>query len=220
MASASGFPQLPTTVWRGVWQSLNRAPNRRLDERSLAAELKVQPTAARQYLKELQKLGILSPEGQPTPLADRWRQNGNDPDVIEAILQEAYPDSLRHLAPPDDLDREKVIRWFLGEKLGTGSAKNKAATYLMVAQGVPEDGKTAPRTVSPAKASEVRTKAPRSEIKSRVTTKPESEREQKTVKSPQLAVNVQIHISADASTEQIDAIFSAMRRYFDESSAD
>lgn len=182
--------------------------------------MKVQPTAARQYLKELQKLGILSPEGQPTPLADRWRQNGNDPDVIEAILQEAYPDSLRHLAPPDDLDREKVIRWFLGEKLGTGSAKNKAATYLMVAQGVPEDGKAATRTASPAKASEARTKTLRSDTKPKAPTKHDSEKERKTVKSPQLAVNVQIHISADASTEQIDAIFSAMRRYFDESSAD
>lgn len=32
---------------------------------------------------------------------------------------------------------------------------------------------------------------------------------------PDLNVNVQIHISADASAEQIDAIFSSMRRYFD-----
>jgi hypothetical protein len=38
-------------------------------------------------------------------------------------------------------------------------------------------------------------------------------------RSPQLAVNVQIHISADATSEQINAIFSAMRQYFDDSEA-
>lgn len=32
--------------------------------------------------------------------------------------------------------------------------------------------------------------------------------------TPELAVNVQIHISADATGEQIDAIFASMKKYF------
>ncbi|WP_425230999.1 hypothetical protein [Sphingomonas sp.] len=57
MAGTGGYPQLPTTVWRGVWNALNKAPSRKLDERVLAIDLGVQETAARQYLKEFRKLG-------------------------------------------------------------------------------------------------------------------------------------------------------------------
>lgn len=163
-------------------------------------------------MKELEKLGIINADGQPTDLADAWRQDANDPKVIASVLETAYPDSLRQLAPPGDLDREKVVRWFQGEKLGIGAAKNKAATYLMVASGMTHESPRPSPTNGPKKLRE--RAAAKVEMPARV--RRESPRSREAPK-PQLAVNVQIHISADASTEQIDAIFSAMRRYFDES---
>lgn len=216
--ASGGFPQLPTTVWRGVWQLLNKAPTRRIDERTLSADLGVQSTAAKQYLKELEKLGIINPDGQPSELADDWRQDANDPDIVGRILELAYPESLRQLAPPNDLDREKVIRWFQGEKLGIGAAKNKAATYLMVASGMPDEGSKVVTSSNPRKPKEREKSIPKPVEKS---TKPlQVKKEEASARKPQLAVNVQIHISADASTDQIDAIFSAMKRYFDDAETD
>lgn len=213
---SGGFPQLPTTVWKGVWQLLNRAPTRKLDARTLSADLGVQTTAAKQYLKELQKLNILDTEGQPTELADLWRQDPNNEGVISRVLEAAYPESLRQLAPPGDLDREKVVRWFQGEKLGIGAAKNKAATYLMVASGIPDEPTKPSAPPTPRKA--------REKVAAASVGKDDGHPMKKRVENgssmrPQLAVNVQVHISADATSEQIDAIFSAMRRYFDESEA-
>ena len=220
MADSNNRPQLPQNVWRGILNILRKTPKRKLDEKALAAELGVQPTAAKAYSRELVKLGILNDELLPTELANRWRQNGQDESIIDEILEFAYPQDLRDLAPRDSLDRNKIIRWFMNEGLGEGSAKNKAATYLMVASGVSDDS-DAPTIQS--KRVSAKPRAPQS--KDRQASKPPSSEGTgnkgqgggRGQSKPDLNLNIQIHISADASSEQIDAIFSSMKRYFNES---
>ena len=222
MATANtSFPQIPSTVWKGVWQILKRTPSRRLDDKALAIELNVQRTAARQYQVELGRLGILNEDGNPTPLAARWRQDGDDPEIILDILHHGYPDELLELAPPGDLDRDKVVRWFMSQNLGEGAAKNKAATYIRVASGVsaidsspqPPQAKKATKAVS----SGPRTPVAREPNRSGGTAGKGAGTGER--RKPEFNVNVQIHISADATTDQIDAIFAAMSRYFDDSAS-
>lgn len=222
MAEIGNYPQLPRSVWRGVWDILRKTPNRKLDEKALAAELGVQPTAAKAYSRELAKLGILNDDCYPTELAKLWRQDGQDTDIIDQILELAYPVELRELAPRDSLDRDKVVRWFMNEGLGEGSAKNKTATFLMVSSGISEEDSSAaatPRRPSPPANQPIKTRAKGA---SRDVSKGGGEDGNDlsgsgTRRKPDLNINIQIHISADASAEQIDAIFSSMRRYFDES---
>lgn len=123
MAENGNYPQIPRGVWRGAWELLRKAPKRKLDEKSLSVELAVQPTAAKAYARELVRLGLLKEDFTPTDLANRWRQDGQDTDVIEEILNIAYPSELRLLAPRDDLDRDKIVRWFMNEGLGEGASK-------------------------------------------------------------------------------------------------
>lgn len=228
MASTQSFPQVPNTVWRGVWGLLKRSPNRKLDEATLAIELNVQNTAARQYIVELNRLGILELDGAPTNLANKWRQDGDDPSIIQEILGIAYPDDLLQLAPPDKIDRAKITKWFGNQNLGEGAAKNKAATYIRVATGMSlPDAATDRAPRSSGGTSKKTTKKTDSKSTTGQSAKPlvsgEGQRGDPGVgngserRQPNLNVNVQIHISADASTEQIDAIFVAMRRYFDDS---
>jgi hypothetical protein len=224
MADTANYPQLPRNVWRGAWGILRKTPKRKLDGKALSAELGVQVTAAKTYARELCRLGLLNDDFAPSDLANRWRQDGKAADVIEEMLALAYPDDLRDMAPRTDLDRDKIVRWFMGEGLGEGSAKNKAATYIMVSMGVSEDEELPQakprRAASPA--------GPRTrQVPLQRTDKGHGQSgngndkpsKGKSVRQgrPDLNVNVQIHISADASVEQIDAIFSSMRRYFDES---
>jgi hypothetical protein len=220
MADSNNCPQLPRNVWRGVWNILRKTPKRKLDDKALAAELGVQPTAAKAYSRELIKLGILSEDLTPTDLANRWRQDGNDDGVIEDIMQLAYPQDLRDLAPRDGLDRDKIIRWFMNEGLGEGSAKNKAATYIMVASGVSDEAES---STSPPKRQPSKPRTPKI-TKGQNGVPPSGSGSGENGGSggrgqsrPDLNVNIQIHISADASSEQIDAIFSSMKRYFNES---
>jgi hypothetical protein len=222
MAESGNYPQLPRNVWRGVWDILRKTPKRKLDEKALSAELAVQPTAAKAYSRELMKLGLLDEDSTPTELANRWRQDGQNTEILDEILEKAYPQDLRDLAPRDGADREKIIRWFMNEGLGEGSAKNKAATYLMVASGVTDE---ASPVLSTKRASvSVKTKS-KARLNTNIKDVPDLEERKgnndtgtaRRQSKPGLNVNVQIHISADASAEQIEAIFSSMKRYFDES---
>lgn len=237
MADSTSYPQLPSTVWSGVWRILHDSPSRKIDENVLSIELGVQKTAARQYLKELQRLGLFNDDLSQTDLAKKWRQDGDDPDIISEILEKAYPRELIDLAPPQRLDREKISRWFVTQGLGAGAAQNKAATYMRVANGVSAieqrqtaNGAKAKRGsgLRPSRSQSVSREAQSSSLpvavedeNSQVNENEEkSGRKSQRVGFPELAVNVQIHISADSSAEQIDAIFNSMRKYFDDRDSD
>ncbi|MBL8657124.1 MAG: hypothetical protein JNJ92_07165 [Altererythrobacter sp.] len=218
MAESTSYPQIPSTVWAGVWKIVHDSPSRKIDENVLAIELGVQKTAAKQYLNELTRLGLFTAEGQSTDLAKKWRLDGDDPEVIGKILEFAYPQELREIAPLGKLDKDKIVRWFIAQGLGAGSANNKAATYIRVASGV--SASDAPKITKsgdrPAKAKASRRNPPSGEKSAAVDVDPP----RPLTRKPELAVNVQIHISADSTKEQIDAIFSAMRKYFDGKESD
>ena len=220
MAEKQRFPQMPTTVWWGVRSMLQKSPRAVVDERMLGVQLGVQEAAARQYIVELTSVGILDDECRATELASRWRLNESYPSAVKEIIENNYPDGLVHVAPPSAGDRQKIVSWFEREGLGRGAAGNKAATYLLLGSLEPSDspgkanGKGA-KTKASTKGQVVATPSSSSERSTKAKTSkpiPQVGQLSKTNSMP-LNVNVQIHISADAGVEQIDAIFSSMRRY-------
>jgi hypothetical protein len=214
MAESVGYPQIPSNVWWGLRALLKRRPTIKVDEMLLASDLGVQLVAARQYLKELKRARLLDEEGKPTDVANKWRNDETYLEAVEAIVSEVYPESLRLSAQPGEATRAKVVNWFTLQGLGTGAAGNKAATYLLISSLEPlELGATAtPKVKSPTpKAAREAPEKRREEEKLGKVEKeqPNSRRE---VSMP-LNINVQVHISADASNEQIESIFKSMRRY-------
>lgn len=225
MADKNSFPQIPSTVWWGVRAILQRTPNATVDERMLSVQLGVQEAAARQYIVELRRAGILTEESKATPLAQRWRLDQSYAEAVNQILAATYPEGLLHVAPPGEADRQKVVNWFLHEGLGQGAAGNKTATYLLIGSREPNEapnrgggvrgkaesgGRAAPKrspAARPAQAQPAAVPAPAAERRT-----PAGGQSQRLESIP-LNVNVQIHISADAGAEQIETIFSAMRRY-------
>ena len=226
MAEKNRYPQIPSTVWWGVRSILNRTPNVTIDERLLGVQLGVQDAAAKAYINELRQVGLLTEESRATPLAQRWRLDDSYADAVGDLIKAIYPEGLIHIAPPGEAERQKVVSWFQREGLGQGAAGNKAATYLLLSSPTPNEApKAAPKAgqgdgparVRPARrqvsnggrANEVaETSTPREGGGG--TKNPPAGRG---VEAFPLNVNVQIHISADAGTEQIESIFQAMRRY-------
>jgi hypothetical protein len=213
MADKRNYPQIPATVWWGLRGILQRAPSATIDERFLGVQLGVQEVAARQYLSELKRVGILTDEGKATPLAGRWRNDETYWQAVQEILKAAYPAGLLQVAPPEDADRQKVVSWFTHEGLGSGTAGNKAATYLMIATRRPNEApsrsnSTQKSTTETARSQKGKTVAKQPQAKAAV-----SESSSQQYDPMPLNVNVQIHISADATGDQIESIFSAMRRY-------
>jgi hypothetical protein len=203
----------------GVRSILNRSPQSVIDERLLGIELGVQEVAAKQYLKELMAVGILNEDKKATSLALQWRLEEKYPAAVEQLIAKTYLQGLRDLAPASDGDRQKAISWFKHEGLGEGAARNKAATYFMIGSPVPNESPS--KTASDSSSSPKTSRAKRA-VKSTGGSQEQVERTRSktggysgrdlTDNIP-LNVNVQIHISADAGSDQIEAIFSAMRRY-------
>ena len=222
------YPQLPSTVWWGVRSLLQRTPNATVDERLLGVQLEVQEAAARQYIAELKAAGILNDDGKATPLAQRWRLDETYPDAVKELVAATYPEGLLQAAPPGDANRLKVVNWFMLEGLGKGAAGNKAATYLLVSSPTPNEAPARSATQPAREGADTGTRKQRAASRPRAVPSVQLPAGRATdtgggSRAPNrnppgsenfpLYVNVQIHISADAGSEQIELIFSAMRKY-------
>jgi hypothetical protein len=127
------------------------------------------------------------------------------------MLNSIYPDELRASAPPPDPDRKRVIRWFMQVgRIGEGAAGNKAAFYTLLASGELQKAVTTPKANGNTAAKSKAATSPRSE---RQEVKGKSESDSASLRTrvePNIQLNVQIHINADATKDQIDAIFASM----------
>ncbi len=210
------FPQIPATVWWGMRQLLQRTPSAKFDDGMIAASLGVQPAAARQYVAELKRIGILDDEGKATEIANLWRMDLSYGEAVEAIVSGAYPEQLTTIAPPGNADRQTVVNWFMQQGLGEGSARNKAATYLLVSSAEPNTTSNSSTRKDSKRNSGDDTAKPLTAARRtrRSTSPPMADKPAKsTADIMPLNVNVQIHISADAGNDQIESIFAAMRKY-------
>jgi hypothetical protein len=211
MAEKVRFPQIPGTVWWGVRAILNKTPNATVNERFLSVQLGVQEVAAKQYISELVSVGILNEDNRATPLANKWRLESTYRTAVDELMEAVYPEGLRHIAPYGEGDRLKAMNWFQQEGLGEGSAKNRAATYFLI--GTKDPNEAPPRVALNRNSSEELVAVGSKKRVAKFDPKPTVTRTKNPADAIPLNVNVQIHISADAGTEQIESIFSAMRRY-------
>ena len=214
MAEKNRYPQIPSTVWWGLRSILQRTPTATIDERLLGVQLDVQEAGARAYLAELKAVALITEEGKVTPLGQKWRLDESYSDAVRELIENNYPEGLINVAPAGEGDRQKVVSWFMREGLGQGAAGNKAATYLLLGTLNPNEPPTRGAGRSNEDGSRVSPvrRPPNSPDKKSVS--PETRRSRASVPDQlPLNINVQIHISADAGVEQIEAIFLAMRRY-------
>lgn len=212
------FPQIPSTVWWGIRDQFKKSIPPKVSDTYLVAQLNVQATAAKAYLAELKRVGILDEEGKPTEAAKNWRFDDNYREAADQILRTAYPAELIDVAPPTDSDRSKAVRWFMrAGDLGEGAARNKAATYFMIgALEPPSDtptSKGSKKTPKTDSGTSMSAKAPRADKEKDPPKRQQPPQNEGGETIMPLNVNIQIHISADASSDQIEAIFSNMKKY-------
>jgi hypothetical protein len=204
------FPQIPATVWWGLREKFKKSIPNAVTETFLAVELNVQPTAAKAYLTELKRLGLIDEDGKPRDVAKKWRMDETYREASDELLRGAYPAELIDTAPPSEGEREKAVRWFMTTgDLGDGAARNKAATYFMIGGSEPPD--EAPKTRASTNIDRTRRQAAPATRQSGASG--EQENPPPKAQLPPLNVNVQIHISADAGNDQIESIFSNMKKY-------
>lgn len=207
------YPRFPTKNWWALRARFQQSVPREVDADYLQSVLGLaSPRGAANLLAPLRSLGLIDADGRPGERANAWRLDESYKQVCSAMLEEVYPDNLRSAFPEPSSDVEGVVSWF-SRNTGSGrsAASAMASLYALLASGDPEEAKASSGTSTENKigpsAKRERPKPPRKATKA-------TERDVPTGTNrriePELNINVQVHISSDATIEQIDQIFKSM----------
>jgi Family of unknown function (DUF5343) len=228
------YIMFPSSYWWGLRKKFNQSVPARVTEGFLAGVLGIGANTAKiTVIPPLKKMGLIDSDGKPTERAIRWRDDGQYPDVCAEIRSELYPQELLDTFSGDDAPRTAVENWFARTGVGRSASTKMASFYLLLAEANPvkQDGtsstaktpKTARTSTQAAKANTASAKRPTA-VKSNGNAQVSMQQEQAELIyphppqngsriTPSLHIDIQIHISPDASPEQIESIFSSMARH-------
>lgn len=186
-------------------------PKGAITEEYLASVLGMQIASVKNngILANLRALGLLDAENKCTDLANRWRVDDTYVAACEEMCDRVYPSELIDIGT----DRGAVTSWFMN-KSGAGESLANKLTSLYLLISVPEikEPTVKPKTAPKAQAD----KHPKAvEVSKRIST-PEPQNKganEITIPTPSMNINLQIHISSEASPEQIDQIFASMAKH-------
>lgn len=220
-----GFPRIARTVWFSLREKLKQRVPSELSPSYLGTSLGMESaSASANVIPALKAFGLIDESGKPTERAYDWRDDGKYSAVCQEILEEIYPQELRDLFHGPEIDFESLKGWFSRKaKVGDAAATKFAITYNMLLEADLEKAKSAPgtrvRTSNGTKAAKADKPAVKKVAKApAAVTNPTPDGHaggdgQKRSFSPNLHVDIQIHISPDSTPEQIEKIFESMAKH-------
>ncbi|MFI6833193.1 hypothetical protein ACIBG5_39185 [Kribbella sp. NPDC050241] len=183
------------------------------------------PDSARDnVVSGMRRLGLIDDDGALTARGGKWRVKESYGDACQEILDEVYPDDLMNLTDNTGaIDAAQVQTWFEHSGLGTSNARQMAATFAMIAKKqLPEGNST---EASGPSAQRPRAEPRRNRNPRKAAAQPPKPSESVDLDRggngggdggqnlPKVHLDIQIHIPADATPEQIDQIFASMGKH-------
>jgi hypothetical protein len=212
------FPMLPVAHWWRLRERFKQSLPGVVTDNYLATALNTQPISARtNVLPYLKDMGLLDNEGKTQELAKAWRDDEQYPEICQEIRKKIYPEELVSAVPNPSLDRSATERWFANHT-GAGSAavKRMAAIYTVISEGdvskKPEK-ETQKEGAPTRKKGMVKDEKKKSALPSAPPAIPQVPLPGGTLALPGVNINLQIHISSDATPDQIDRIFESMAKH-------
>lgn len=211
------FPMLPAKHWWMLRKKFKQSIPGTVTANYLSSALGMEIKSARaNVLPYLQAMEIIDEDGKTLDRAKQWRDDTQYADVCQEIIQNIYPADLTDAVPDPSKDRDAASRWFANH---TGSGESAVArmvgTYAFLAEANPEaEPESKPKvSKSPKTKKSVSKKASGVEdVGSTVHEEKQSVRNS-SKKIPDININLQIHISSDATPDQIDQIFKSMSKH-------
>lgn len=212
------YPYMSPAVFNSIRGRLRQSRPSNINHDWLASVLDISEKAAKNLLPQLRTLGLITGDGTPTSIADDLRVDESYTAGCQEILELTYPTALREAFHSPDADLNSVANWFIrNARTGERMATFQARLYLHIlkaelpAEQEKAKGSAGARTPRKKAAAPTKTATPNpapSSVPAAVThaASPNGG-------GPSLHVDVQIHIAADASETQIEAIFSSMAKH-------
>ncbi len=223
MADKQVFPMIIEKQWWALRDQFKKTIPSTVNTNYLRTLLNLTSDAsARNTSNALRQVGLIDENDKPTARANDWRLDDRYPSVCEQIVKEVYPSELLDLFPESDIDTAKAKSWFMNVcQLGDSGAGKVSSTFAMlksaqIRQNVSKEPKKLVKEPKSQKKKPVESgqKAPISVPTPVVATVPENSIQTSSVASaPNLHVDLQIHISPEASADQIEKIFACMAKY-------
>jgi hypothetical protein len=213
VASTSGYPKIPAKNWRILRAKAASAPSTKFTP-SLVATLtgmNSPESAMSNIIRPMRALGLFNEDGTLTDRGNKWRVDASYPAACDEILKEVYPSELASLTDGDNApDQGQVIGWFEHEGYGKSNANQMGALYTLIAS------KETPEP--PASSDKKAERAPKAPSKTKTTGTPSSTPDPPHTPepprgSPNIHLDIQVHIPSDATPEQIDQIFASMAKH-------
>lgn len=219
MKDKKTYPMMPVTQWWKLRDRFKKSMPGVVTDRYLSTVLNMKVESARaNVLPPLKHTGIIDENGKPTDLANRWRDDKLYPGVCSEILEQVYPSELRDACPDPSKDRNSVERWFAQSTgAGTAAVAKIVAFYTLLCEADLSRAKIRGELKRKAKTQAPKPKHPMV-TKGKVTkesslAEPPATAPTAVAEFPDVRINLQIHISSDASPDQIDQIFSSIARH-------
>jgi hypothetical protein len=224
------FPKIAEGNWWKLRDHFKRRVPAVVTPASLASALDMsEPSARSNIMAPFKKIGIFDEEGKPTDLAYDWRDDTKYPSVCKTILEKLYPREVLDLYHDINQDFSGLSNWFMNYcRCGDPAAKMYSSFYRLLLRADPNEQSTtlakpnAPKTKkSPKKTKDTKEKLDAGGISP--SSPPEEPQEVKKLPDqtsqlsftalPQLHINIQLHISPETTSDQIDKIFESMARH-------
>ncbi len=212
------YPQIPVKWWWDLRRHFKRSLPSSITDTYLGTVLNLKSSSAKGVaIPHFKLLGIMNQDGTINDdRARAWRDDGQYPQVCQAMVKEVYPQELLDAFPePTEDDRGSIEQWFaLKTGVGYKTAKSMTAFYLMLSEADPtREAKPAkPKVEKPKAKREREPKVLIAEKQEAIETKERGGIEEE-LGIPAININIEVHISSDASTTQIDKIFESMAKH-------
>lgn len=220
--ATSVYPKIGTKAWSTLRAKAEAAPTTKFTPDLVATlmDMSSPDSALSNTVRPMRTLGLLDEDGALTERGHKWRVDASFPGACQEILDEVYPDDLGALVHDDGSpDQESIKSWFALQGFGETNARKMAVTYVFIARKtIPnppgsDSAKTKSAGTSTKRASGKPPK-PKKPEKTNGTASPQPpEPPLRSDGGPNIHLDIQIHIPADASPEQIDQIFSSMAKH-------
>lgn len=222
----NSFPMLSANNWWALRQKFIQAIPSSVTASSVSVILNMKElSASTNIIPYLKQVGIIDADGKPTDRAKLWRDDHDYPSVCKSIIEEVYPQDLRDIVIENESDKETVKRWFAkATGAGTSSVGKLVAFYFLLVEADPQknslavkkstttktNGKTPTNSKKASEKSNQKKQIDNSVEKQEVAVE---EKRSAYPNQPSMNINLQIHISSEASVEQIDKIFESMAKH-------
>ena len=207
------YPMLPEKHWWTLREKFKQSIPGTVTASYLATVLDMKEASARSnVLPFIQQLGITDDEGKTLDRAREWRDDIKYPEVCATMVKEVYPSELLEAVPDPANNRNAAERWF-SNKTGAGAVAVGRMTlfYSVLVDANPENKPENSKDRKPTTT----TSPPKKKVARAATKeKPQQGKDQQGGDdAPAVHINLQIHVSSDATPDQIDKIFESMAKH-------